>query len=50
MNLMFWKDAKPYSIADYNEAIEELEKVNPTVVVGFKGSNPKVFYRVFMKT
>ena len=50
MNLMFWKAAKPYSIADYNEAIEELEKVNPTVVVGFKGSNPKVFYRGFMKT
>ena len=34
MKLMLWKVAKGYNIADYNEAIEELEKVNPAVVVG----------------
>ena len=50
MKLMFWKAAKAYNIAYYNEAIEELEKFNPTTVASFKGSNPKVFYRAFMKT
>ena len=49
MKLMFWKVAKAYNITDCNEAIKELEKVIPTIVVGFKGSNPKVFCRAFMK-
>ena len=50
MKLMFWKAAKTYNIAYHNAAIEELEKVNPATTIGFKGSNPKVFYRAFMKT
>ena len=50
MKLMFWKAAKAYNIAYYNEGIEELEKFNPAAVVGFKGRNPKVFCRAFMKT
>ena len=50
MKLMFWKAVKAYNIANYNEAMEELEKVNPATTVGFKGSNPKVFCKAFMKT
>ena len=50
MKLMFWKAAKAYNIAYYNEAIEELEKVNPVAAAGFKGSNPKILCRAFMKT
>ena len=50
MKLMFWKTAKAYNIAYYNEAIEELEIVNLVAAVGFKGSNIKVLCRAFMKT
>ena len=50
MKLMFWKAAKAYNIAYYFEEIEELEKVNPATTTEFKGSNPKVFCRAFMKT
>ena len=50
MNLMFWKATKEYNIAEYNEAIEELEKVNLATTIDFKESNPKVFCKVFMKT
>ena len=50
MKLMFWKAAKAYNIADYNEERDELEKLNHATTIGFRGSNPKVFYRAFMKT
>ena len=50
MKLIFWKAAKAYNIAYYIEVIEELEKVNPIAAAGFKGSNPKILCRAFMKT
>ena len=50
MKLMFWKTAKAYNIANNNEVIEELDKFNHVAIVGFKGNNPKVFCRAFMKT
>ena len=28
-------------MADYNEALDEMENLNPTIVVGFRGANPK---------
>ena len=48
--LLFWKATKVYNMADYNEALDEMENLNPATVVGFRGTNPKVFYRVFLKT
>ena len=48
--LMFWKAAKAYNIAEYNEIMDKLEKVNPAAFAGFRGSNPKVLCRAFMKT
>ena len=50
MKMMFWKATMAYNIAYYNEAIEELKKVNHAATAGFKGSNSKVFYKAFMKT
>ena len=35
---------------DYNEALDEMENVNLATAVGFRGVNPKVFCRAFMKT
>lgn len=50
MKLMFWKIAKAYSLADYNDAMAELEEVNADAAHAFKAYNPKVFCRAFMNT
>ena len=50
MKILFWKAAKAYNIENYNEAMDDLEKVNPTTTTTFRVSNPKVFYKAFMKT
>ena len=28
-------------MADYNEALDEMENLNPTTAAGFRGANPK---------
>ena len=48
--LQFWKAAKAYNMEDYNEALDEMENFNHAVAVGFRGANPKVFCRAFLKT
>ena len=48
--LLFWMAAKAYNMVDYNDAFDEMENVNPDVVASFRGCNPKVFCRAFMKT
>ncbi|XP_048489808.2 uncharacterized protein LOC125491764 [Beta vulgaris subsp. vulgaris] len=50
MKLMFWKAAKAYSLADYNEALAEMEAENPNAVTDFKAHNSKVFCRAFLDT
>lgn len=47
---LFWRAAKAYNEADYNDALEEMKKVNPLSVDAFKSYNPKVFCRRFMNT
>ena len=37
-------------MADYNEALDEMENLNHVAAVGFRGANPKVFCRAFLKT
>ena len=48
--LLFWKAAKAYNMADYNKALDEMENLNHVAIAGFKGANPKVFCRAFLKT
>ncbi|XP_048497728.2 uncharacterized protein LOC125496290 [Beta vulgaris subsp. vulgaris] len=49
MKELFWRAAKSYNISDMNEALANMEKVNPLAVVGFKSYNPKVFCRAHLK-
>ena len=43
MKILYWKAVKAYNIADYNEAMDDLEKMNPTATTTFRVSNLKVF-------
>ncbi|KAL2904767.1 Long-chain-fatty-acid--CoA ligase [Bienertia sinuspersici] len=43
LKLKFWKIAKAYSLADYNDAMAELEELNADAAY-----NPKCFCRAFM--
>ena len=47
--LLFWKAAKAYNMADYNEALDEMENLSHVATVRFRGANPKVFCRAFLK-
>lgn len=48
--LQFWKIAKAYNMEDYNDALDELEQIDPAAIVAFNRYNPKVFCRAFMNT
>ena len=48
--LLFWKAIKAYNTENYNEALDEIENLNHATNVGFRGTNPKVFYGAFFKT
>ncbi|XP_056698603.1 uncharacterized protein [Spinacia oleracea] len=50
MKLMFWKAAFAYNMADFNDAIKEMEAVDPDAVVAFKKYNPKLFCRAYLST
>ncbi|KAL2943716.1 UDP-N-acetylglucosamine--N-acetylmuramyl-(pentapeptide) pyrophosphoryl-undecaprenol N-acetylglucosamine transferase [Bienertia sinuspersici] len=49
-NLILISDEHQQRRADYNDALEELAKVNQAAAIAFKGYNPEVFCRAFMKT
>ncbi|XP_056690438.1 uncharacterized protein [Spinacia oleracea] len=50
MKLLFWKIAKAYNLADYNDALEELTQLNVDAATAFKGYKPEVFCRAFLDT
>ncbi|KAL2924823.1 Antiviral helicase SKI2 [Bienertia sinuspersici] len=47
---LFWRAAKAYNEADYNDALQEMEQVNSASVDAFKRYNPRLFCRAFMNT
>ncbi|KAL2899948.1 Transcription initiation factor TFIID subunit 1 [Bienertia sinuspersici] len=49
MKALFWKAAKAYNEADFNNAIEEMEQVDPGAVIAFKAHNPSLFCRAFVR-
>ncbi|XP_010667686.1 uncharacterized protein LOC104884698 [Beta vulgaris subsp. vulgaris] len=50
MKLLFWKIAKAYNVANYNDALEELAELNSDAAIAFKAYNPKCFCRAFLDT
>ncbi|XP_021774243.1 uncharacterized protein LOC110738175 [Chenopodium quinoa] len=48
--LQFWKIAKSYSMADYDQALSELAEISTDAAEAFKKYNPPSFCRAFMKT
>ncbi|XP_048489954.1 uncharacterized protein LOC125491922 [Beta vulgaris subsp. vulgaris] len=48
MKLKFWSIAKSYSMAGYNDSLDELEKENVDAAASFKAYNPACFCRAFM--
>ncbi|KAL2928614.1 RAP domain-containing protein chloroplastic, partial [Bienertia sinuspersici] len=47
---LFWRAAKAYNMADFNDALEDMGKVNSQSVDAFKSYNPRLFCRAFMNT
>ncbi|KAL2899172.1 Endoplasmic reticulum protein SC65, partial [Bienertia sinuspersici] len=47
---LFWRAAKAYNMADFNDAQEDMGKVNSQSVDAFKSYNPRLFCRAFMNT
>ncbi|CAH9145075.1 unnamed protein product [Cuscuta epithymum] len=47
--MIFWKAIKAYNEADLHDALDEMEKVNPSDVVAFKACNPHVFCRACVR-
>ncbi|XP_021766110.1 uncharacterized protein LOC110730595 [Chenopodium quinoa] len=50
MKLLFWRAAKSYNMSDYNDALNDMGKLDQEAVVGFRSYNPRVFCRAFMST
>ncbi|XP_057248209.1 uncharacterized protein LOC130590194 [Beta vulgaris subsp. vulgaris] len=48
MKLKFWSIAKSYSMADYNDSLDELKKENFDAAATFRAYNPACFCRAFM--
>ncbi|XP_021728268.1 uncharacterized protein LOC110695318 [Chenopodium quinoa] len=48
--LQFWKIAKCYNKADYDEALDELSMINVEAALAFKAHNPQHFCRAFLST
>ncbi|XP_056686307.1 uncharacterized protein [Spinacia oleracea] len=48
MKLQFWKIAKAFNLADYNDALAELEAINIDAATDFKGYNPSFFCRAYL--
>ena len=49
MKLLFWRCAKTYNEADFNDGITEMEKVNPVTTEAFKLANPHLFCQAYVK-
>ncbi|XP_057529822.1 uncharacterized protein LOC130808363 [Amaranthus tricolor] len=49
LKLLFWRCVKAYNLADFEEAITEMEDVNPIVVDAFRKCGPHLFCRSFVK-
>ena len=49
MKLLFWRCVKAYNLADFEEAISEMEDANPVAVDAFKKCGPYLFCRSFVK-
>ncbi|XP_057538141.1 uncharacterized protein LOC130815669 [Amaranthus tricolor] len=49
MKLLFWRCVKAYNLVDFEEAISEMEDVNPIVVDAFRKCGPHLFCRSFVK-
>ena len=49
MKLLFWRCAKAYNLADFEEGINEMEEVNSAAVDAFKNYGPQLFCRSFVK-
>ncbi|KAH9623671.1 hypothetical protein KSS87_000247 [Heliosperma pusillum] len=47
---LFWRAARAYNEADYVDAMEEMESLNPIAALSFKAQNPKTFCRSFVST
>ncbi|KAL2892335.1 Protein FAR1-RELATED SEQUENCE 3 [Bienertia sinuspersici] len=48
--LLFWNIVKAYNNTDFNDAIEELEKVNLAAAEDFRSYNPQLFCRAFFRS
>ncbi|XP_057548298.1 uncharacterized protein LOC130826745 [Amaranthus tricolor] len=49
LKLLFWRCVKAYNLADFEEAITEMEDVNPVAVDAFRKCGPHLFCRSFVK-
>ena len=49
MKLLFWRCAKAYNEADFNDGITEMKKVNHVAAEAFNLANPRLFCRAFVK-
>ena len=49
MKLLFWRCVKAYNLADFEEAITEMEDVNAVAVDAFRKCGPHLFCRSFVK-
>ncbi|XP_021746178.1 uncharacterized protein LOC110712061 [Chenopodium quinoa] len=50
LKLQFWKIAKCYNKADFDDALNDLTVINFEAAEAFKGYNPSLFCRAFMST
>lgn len=48
--MKFWKIAKAYNMAEYNEALDELRDINEDAAAAFTSYNPHKFCRAFFDT
>ncbi|XP_021722494.1 uncharacterized protein LOC110689984 isoform X2 [Chenopodium quinoa] len=50
MKLLFWKVAKSYNEADYNDSLKELSDANEEAAKAFTTYKPELFCRAFLST
>ncbi|XP_057517914.1 uncharacterized protein LOC130798837 [Amaranthus tricolor] len=49
LKLLFWTFVKAYNLANFEEAITEMEDVNPVAVDALRKCGPHLFFRSFVK-
>ncbi|KAL2937954.1 hypothetical protein RDABS01_021403 [Bienertia sinuspersici] len=50
MRDLFWRAAKAYNQADFEDTLSDMEKVNPAAAISFRRYNPQVVCRAFLNT